>query len=603
MKVMHTAHTAIYARVSTEQQVRDQTIASQIAALRLRIEQDGLTLHDDDCFIDEGVSGAILLRPALERLRDRAAEGAFDRLYVLCPDRLARTYAHQVLLIEELARAGVEVVFVNHNHDPTPEGQLLLQVQGIIAEYERAKIQERNRRGKMHAARTGAISVMGSAPYGYRYIRRDRDSGAARYEVIPEEAEWVRRMFSWVALEGCSLAEVCRRLNHAEIPTRRRRRGWCTSTVAQMLGNTAYIGTAVYGATRLGPRRSDLRHPRRLKKGRTRSPYSIYKTEPSDQVLIPVPAIIDAPLFEAASEQLAANRRRKRVGVVGATVLLQGLMVCARCGYTYHGAYSNPKKKHPYRYYRCGASNPSRMGAESTCKNRLLNMSKTDAAVWTDVRDILLDPRRLAEEHHRRVSGAPTEDTPRAALWARRIASLRRGIARLIDAYQNGDISKEEFEPRIRVSRERLAQLEGMASKVEDRERCEEELKQVIGQLEEFSKQIKDRLDTCDFQARRDIIRALVERIEVDELTVKIVYKVRISPFDCGPGWGRLQHCTSRFPAVRLDLRLAGHGAISGDERTTETTKEHGGGGREERNHEILGIHEQENQECSDESL
>jgi hypothetical protein len=119
----------------------------------------------------------------------------------------------------------------------------------------------------------------------------------------------------------------------------------------------------------------------------------------------------------------------------------------------------------------------------------------------------------------------------------------------LIDAYQNGDISKEEFEPRIRGSQERLAQLEGMASTVEDRERCEEGLRLAIGRLEEFSKQIKDRLDPCDFPLRRDIIRALVDRVEVDELAVKIVYKVAIGPFDWGPGRGRLQHCISGYSA------------------------------------------------------
>jgi site-specific DNA recombinase len=560
---MNDIRPALYARVSSDQQVRDQTNASQIAALRLRIQEDGWTLKDDDCFIDEGVSGSVLIRPALERLRDRAAEGTFDRLYVLCPDRLARTYAHQVLLIEELARVGVEVVFLNHTHDHTPEGQLLLQVQGIIAEYERAKIQERNRRGKMHAARTGAISIMGSAPYGYRYIRRNPDGGEARYEVIPEEAEWVRRIFTWVSLEDCSLADVCRRLDGAGVMTRHRRRGWCISTVAQMLANTAYIGTAVYGATRTGPRRRDLRRPRRLKQGRTRSPYSIYRTDPSEQVPIPVPAIIDGDLFEATRQRLAANRRRKRIGVVGATNLLQGLLVCARCGYAYHGYRSHCHKKNPYCYYRCGGSNPSRVGADALCKNRLLNMKKVDEAVWEDVRGILLDPHRLAEEHHRRVSGPSPADTPRAALWGRRIASLRQGIARLIDAYQNGDISKEEFEPRIQSSRERLAQLEGMASAVEDRERCEEQLRLAIGRLEEFSKQIRERLDTCEFLVRRDIILALVDKIEVDELVVRIVYKVAIGPFDAGPIRGILQHRLLSVAAIGFDLCCGGHSVRS----------------------------------------
>src|SRR5207245_6622488 len=142
----------IYARVSSEQQAKDDTIASQVEALRQRIGDDGLTLAEELCFIDEGYSGSTVVRPALERLRDQAAAGVIDRLYVHSPDRLARRYAYQVLLVDELQRAGVEVAFLNRALGQTPEDDLLLQVQGMIAEYERAKILERSRRGKRHAA-------------------------------------------------------------------------------------------------------------------------------------------------------------------------------------------------------------------------------------------------------------------------------------------------------------------------------------------------------------------------------------------------------------------------------------------------------------------
>jgi site-specific DNA recombinase len=157
---------AIYARVSSEQQTSDNTIASQIEALETRLAQDGLTLTPNERFTDEGYSGATLVRPALERLRDAVAAGCIDRLYVHSPDRLARRYAYQVLLIEEIRRAGVEIVFLNRPIGLSPEDDLLLQVQGMVAEYERAKILERSRRGKRHAAREGAVSVLSGAPYG-----------------------------------------------------------------------------------------------------------------------------------------------------------------------------------------------------------------------------------------------------------------------------------------------------------------------------------------------------------------------------------------------------------------------------------------------------
>src|ERR671933_1522928 len=188
---------ALYARVSTDQQARDNTIASQVAALHERIAAEGDRVLPEHAYIDEGYSGAGLVRPALERLRDAVAMGLVGRLHVHAPDRLARRYAHQVLLIEEFRRAGTEVVFLNHPIGGTAEDDLLLQVQGIIAEYERAKILERSRRGRRHAARAGSVSALTAAPFGYRYVSREHGGGLARFEVIEEEACFVRRMFEW----------------------------------------------------------------------------------------------------------------------------------------------------------------------------------------------------------------------------------------------------------------------------------------------------------------------------------------------------------------------------------------------------------------------
>src|SRR5713226_1851527 len=203
---------ALYARVSSERQAEANTIASQVAELRQRIAQDGCTIQEEDCFVDDGVSGSILVRPALERLRDQVAHGAVDRLYVLAPDRLARKAAYQAVLVDELTKAGVEMVFLNHALGKSPEDDLLLQVQGVIAEYERAKIMERARRGKLHAARQGSVNVLGGAPFGYRYITLQEGGGQARYQVVLEEARVIQQIFTWVGAEHVSLSEVCRRL-------------------------------------------------------------------------------------------------------------------------------------------------------------------------------------------------------------------------------------------------------------------------------------------------------------------------------------------------------------------------------------------------------
>ena len=212
VRLMAPVRAAIYARVSSDQQAERHTIDSQVEALLARAAADGHEVAAELRFLDDGHSGASLVRPSLERLRDLAAMAAVDLIYVHAPDRLARSYAHQAVLLEEFARAGAEVVFLNRPIGETPEDTLLLQLQGMLAEYERTRIIERSRRGKRHLAQAGVVSVLTRAPYGYRYVGREAGNGTARFEVVEDKAEVVRRIFRWVGQERVSLAVVCRRL-------------------------------------------------------------------------------------------------------------------------------------------------------------------------------------------------------------------------------------------------------------------------------------------------------------------------------------------------------------------------------------------------------
>ena len=214
---MTTIRAAFYARVSGEQQAAAHTIESQIAALNDRAHSDGTPAPPERQFVDDGYSSATLIRPALDRLRDLISVGAIDRLYVHSPDRLARNYAYQVLLLDEWQRRGIEVVFLNRPLGKSPEDDLLLLAQGIVAEYERAKIMERSRRGKKHAAQSGSLNVMSGAPFGYRYVSVGEGGGQARFEPVAEQARVVQQIFSWIGLDRCSLSEVCRRLHNAGI--------------------------------------------------------------------------------------------------------------------------------------------------------------------------------------------------------------------------------------------------------------------------------------------------------------------------------------------------------------------------------------------------
>jgi site-specific DNA recombinase len=482
---------ALYARVSTEQQARDHTILSQVASLRERIAADGWQLEPDDAYVDEGYSGSFLVRPALERLRDAVASGMIGRVYVLAPDRLARRYAHQVLLIDEFRRAGAEIVFLNHPIGGTAEDDLLLQIQGVIAEYERARILERSRRGRRHAARSGLLSAFTTAPYGYRYIPKDLGGGVARFEVVPEEARIVRLIFAWVGLERVSLREVCRRLQQAGCPTRRGATHWYASTIRGMLRNTTYIGRAIYGHARYVPAPPKLR-PIRGHPQPCRRPSARVVVPREEWIEVPVPALVDPAVFEAVQAQLAENHQRKRESRKGPRWLLQGLTVCRRCGYAYYGKMAPrsdwAKSKDVLCYYRCIGTDGYRFDGHTVCDNPPVRGDYLEQAVWRRVRAVLEEPGRVATEYRRRlVETQAGADQPDVVQLDQQIASLQRGIGRLIDSYAEGVIERAEFEPRIMGLKARLSRLQEQRRDAAEAAEGERELTLIIGRLDNFA--------------------------------------------------------------------------------------------------------------------
>lgn len=443
---------AIYARASTARQAEGGTTASQVEALRRRAADDGCAPDDELCFLDDGCPGDTLLRPQLERLRDQAAAGAVGRLYVLAPDRLARSYALQLVLMEELAGAGVEAVFANRPVGRTPEDTLLLQVPGVIAEYERAKITERCRRGRLFAARQGRPEALAAAPYGYRYVTKAEGGGRARYEVVPEEARVVRQLFARVAQGRLTLREVCRRLARPGVPSPTGRPRWRPPVVAHLLANPAYRGEASWPRTRGTGRRR--RGPRR--RGR---PSEVLRqpareaTPPAERHTIPVPALVAEGLFAAAAEQLAESRRRARARQAGARHLLPGRVVCAACGRApvgwgrWMGLAGGQRRR--YVYYQCGRRWERGGDGGRLCRERPLPAAALEGAVWQDVCRLLRDPGRPAEGYERRRGEGAGAAAEAAGLLARRLAAAKKVIARLIDSYADGLLGREEFEPRL----------------------------------------------------------------------------------------------------------------------------------------------------------
>jgi site-specific DNA recombinase len=541
---------AIYARVSSDQQAQAQTIASQVAALRTRVTADDCVLLPECEFLDEGDSGATLVRPSLERLRDLCASGGVERLYVHSPDRLARKYAYQVLLIDEFQRLGIEVVFLNRELSRSPEDELLLQVQGMVAEYERAKILERSRRGKRHAAQVGSVNVLCGAPYGYRYVNKQAGGGSARYDIIEDEARVVRQVFTWSGQERLSIGEVCRRLQRAEERTRTGRTQWDRSVVWGILKNPAYKGTAAFGKTRTGPLRPRLRAQRHrpLQPHHAVSDYAVPREE---WVFIPVPALIEEALYEAVQEQLGENRRRARQSRRGARFLLQGLLVCKVCGSAFYGKPLSPSTREhrprAYAYYRCVGTDSYRFGGHRVCANTQMRTDLVEIAVWQEVCQLLQDPRRLEREYRRRAHARPRgakRETPESV--GAQITKLRRGMARLIDGYAEGLIEKAEFEPRIKRMKQRVTVLEDQLQQLADEALQQRELKLLIGQLEEFVAKVQRNLAAADWAMKREIIRALVRRVEIDKQEVTVVFRVGPDLSGQRPEKQSSQHCWRR---------------------------------------------------------
>jgi site-specific DNA recombinase len=534
-----TKSVALYARVSSQSQADEATIQSQVAALKQRITADKFRIDLERCFLDDGYSGSTMQRPALERLRDLIHTGGIDRLYVHSPDRLARKFVYQTLLLEEFAKRHVDVVFLNQpKADESPEGNLLLQMQGMIAEYERAKILERTRRGRRFNARQGRVSVLGHAPYGYRYVTKHDGNGEARYEIVPEEAKVVRELFRWVAVEGASLGETMRRLAAQNIPTRTGLPQWDRATLRGILLNPAYYGEAHWGKTRLEERTSN----RRPSRGQPDVPRQSKVARPlpsSEHELIPVPGLISKDLFTAAADRLEENRRRQRTRQSGATFLLSGLLVCGGCGAAYCGRHYKKGEKR-YVYYRCLGTDKYRNGGTTLCSSVACGREVEDQ-VWADACSLLQDPGRLRRELQRRQQPSPQGEFDPTSLRSS-IAGLKRQLSRLLDMYEAGHLEKAEFETRIRRVKGRLeCEEKEYTDRATDEQRVVAE-NTLLSSFQQFAEQMKTGLGRVDFAAKRKLLSLLIKRIEVGDAEIQIVYKVQPHPTAPSPNGDDLQH-------------------------------------------------------------
>ncbi len=378
---------ALYARVSTLQQEQEATIESQVAAIEAFAQSHGYRLLKEFYFLDQAVSGAQLARPALDRLRDLAAEGLFEVVLCLSPDRLARQYVHQWVLLEELRQAGVTVVFVNQPAvADDAQSQLLLGIQGLFAEYERAVITERLRRGKLYRVRQGQL-VNPVAPYGYHYIPVGQPGGG-RWEIDPIEAPVVRQIFEWYTQEELTISAIVQRLRQMGHQAPPRGRQWQFSTVQAILKRRDYTGEAYYNRTRTCP--DAIGRPKVYGRGLKRS--AEHRPRPPEEwIPIRVPAIISQETWLQAQERLAMRQKFARRNNKKHFYLLRGLLVCGVCGRTMVGRSSNGR----VTYY---CTNQGKERSPDVAPHRCtIAAAVIEPLVWQAVSDLLRNPHLLAD--------------------------------------------------------------------------------------------------------------------------------------------------------------------------------------------------------------
>jgi len=487
-------------------------------------------------FQDEGYSGATLVRPGLEALRDLAAQGQIAAALIYSPGRLSRKYAYQVLLGEEFSRCGVDVIYLKSPSGDSPEDQLVVQFQGMIAEYERAQIAERHRRGKRHRAQQGMVNVLSGAPYGYRYVRKT-DTSAAYYEVIESEADVVRMVFATYTQQRFSINAIARLLNERGISTRTGKTRWERSTVWGLLRNPAYEGKACFGKTEQSERQRITRPLRQQNGSSHRS--NCHRDRPrADWIEVTVPALVSEETFALAQEQLTKNKHHSPRRTIEPT-LLQGMLVCQQCGYALYRSSTRTSQRKLY-YYRCLGSDAYRHFKGALCTNRPVRSDYLDQFVWDQIIGLLDNGMLIQAEVDRRKEAARNSDPRRQRSETLRREQTRLGnnVARLITAYQEGLVSLAQLRQRMPELNKQSQAVESELQSLETAAVDQTRYLQLAENLDGFRIKLRERAKTLDVCERQQILRLLVKEVLVaaDSLTIRHSIPIpQTAPVPTGP--------------------------------------------------------------------
>ena len=513
---------AVYARVSTTRQAQAQTIEQQLDRLVAAVTERGWTLDERHVYRDDGYSGASLGRPGLDCLRDHAALAEVDLVVVTAPDRLARNYVHQVLLIDELGRNGCQVEFLDRPMSQDPHDQLLLQIRGAVAEYERTLIAERMRRGRQAKLRAGTLLPWTTPPFGYR-LDPERPRDAAGVRVEPDTAVLVAQLFDWYLEPQATVYRLAKRLTDLHVATPTGKPRWNAASVRGILRNPAYAGRAQTNRTRVVPARRRKSALLPVGPGESHAP-----RPPEDWIAVPVPQIVSEETFARVQAKLDTNQQTAARNTRHEH-LLRALVSCGRCRLSC----TVRRTQAGYRYYLCrGRTDALRVARGQRCNARYTPAGQLDELVWGDLCALLADPAQVACALERARGGAwlPQELQARQATLRQALGQLERQQQRLLDAYLAEVVGLAELERKRQELDRRRATLLAQQRQLDAIAEQRLELRAVADGIEAFCQTVRSGLATATFAQRRLLVELLIDRVVVTDGEVEIRYVLPTSP-------------------------------------------------------------------------
>jgi len=501
---------ATYGRVSSTNQENEGTIETQLFAVNEFAKKNGYTIVKK--YADEGWTGDFLARPGLDQLRMDAKKRNWDAVLVYDPDRLARRGAWQEVVIEELKELGIEVLFVTVPPAKTDEDIIMYKMRGVFTEYERMKIKERFRLGRVRKAREGHV-IATEAPFGYTFIPKKGKAGETNfqqgyYEIDERELSILRGIFEWAA-SGLTLSAIILKLQSLGIPPRKSKRGvWNTSTLSKLLRNKTYIGEGHFGATMATIPIKPL-HINSYKKNKKSS--RIIKPE-DEWIKIPTPAIIDEALFNRVQQQLKINFKHS-IRNTKNEYLLVGKIYCT-CGTRRTGA-GAPGGKH--LYYRC-INRAKSFPLPPTCFEKGINARIVDELVWNEIVRTISTPALLHKQYERwekfTKNNSPVSIIDVHAT-EKEIKRLQEQEDRFLKAYGAEVISMEQLKANTKPIRGKITLLANQIANAQTENNSQEIMYPSfnLSELNSFALSTAEKLKDLNFNGKKGAVEKFIDKV------------------------------------------------------------------------------------------